>query len=410
MRSEGGLIERLERHYARLSPDRIGVAVSGGSDSLALLHAAQACGVGVEAVTVDHGLRPEAADEARHVGTICRGLGVPLTVLRWDGWDGKGNLQDQARRTRYTMIADWARGRGLPSVALGHTMDDQAETFLMRLARESGVDGLARMRGTFERAGQRFDRPFLFDRREDLRAYLSGKAVRWIDDPSNEDPAFERVRARRTLAALEPLGIGAGTLFGVSGALRDASDALSRAAADFARAKVRSAGGDLVFDRSELRRQPDEIRRRLLAQGLRFVASAGYPPRRHALEDVLFHVMAGTNTTLHGCRVMVSDMTVRITREHAAVATLCAPTDALWDGRWRLEGPHAAGLEIRALGEAVRDCPGWRETGLPRATLLASPAVWQGGTLIAAPVAGLENGWSAVAPGSADFAAFLIAH
>ena len=72
---------------------------------------------------------------------ICAGLGVPHQTLRWEGWDGKGTLQAEARRTRYGLIADWARGRGLPSVALGHTRDDQAETFLMRLSREAGVDG-----------------------------------------------------------------------------------------------------------------------------------------------------------------------------------------------------------------------------------------------------------------------------
>jgi tRNA(Ile)-lysidine synthase len=108
--------------------------------------------------------------------------------------------------------------------------------------------------------------------------------------------------------------------------------------------------------------------------------------------------------------VTVSDMTVRVAREHAAVAGLRGPTDAPWDRRWHLAGPHAPDLELRALGEAVRDCPDWRATGLPRATLLASPAVWRGAALVAAPVAGLANGWTADTGGAADFAAFLISH
>jgi tRNA(Ile)-lysidine synthase len=410
VRSEAGLVERLRSHYERLAPARIGVAVSGGSDSLALLHAARAWGVGVEAVTVDHGLRPEAAAEAAQVGAFCQALGVPHTVLRWEGWDGKGNLQDQARQNRYALIAGWSRARGLPSVALGHTMDDQAETLLMRLAREAGVEGLASMRLVFERDGARFDRPVLFDRRADLRAYLETRGVRWIEDPSNEDESFGRVRARRALAALAPIGIGAEELFRVALNLRDASDALGRMAADVAKAKVRSAGGDLIFDRAALRLQPAEIVRRLLGHALMFVGSAAYPPRREPLEGVVARIESGGNTTLHGCLVMVSDMTVRITREHAAVAGLRAPTEALWDGRWRISGPHAPGLELRALGEAVVDCPAWRETGLPRATLLASPAVWRGTELVAAPVAGMAQGWTAEAPGAADFAAFLISH
>lgn len=410
MRSEGGLVERLRSHYERLKPDRIGVAVSGGSDSLALLHAAVAWGVGVEAVTVDHALRPEAAAEAAQVARICARLGVAHTTLRWEGWDGRGNLQDQARQNRYALIAGWARARGLPSVALGHTMDDQAETLLMRLGREAGVEGLASMRLVFEREGARFDRPFLFDRRADLRAYLEARGVAWVDDPSNEDDGFARVRARRALAVLGPLGIGTEELFRVALNLRDASDALGQAAADFARDKARSAGGDLIFDRTALRRQPAEIVRRLLGHGLMFVGQAGYPPRREPLERLFAQVTAGGNTTLHGCLVMVSDMTVRIAREHAAVARLSGPTDAPWDGRWRLTGPHAPGLEVRALGEAVRECPEWRGSGLPRATLLASPAVWEGARLVAAPVAGMGMGWVAEVGGAADFAAFLIAH
>jgi tRNA(Ile)-lysidine synthase len=411
VRSEGGLVERLRSHYDQLKPDRIGVAVSGGSDSLALLHAAHAWGaVEVEAVTVDHGLRPEAAEEAAHVGAICRGLGVPHTVLRWEGWDGKGNLQDQARQNRYALIAGWARERRLPSVALGHTMDDQAETVLMRLARAAGVEGLASMRIVFERDGARFDRPFLLDRRQDLRAYLGAQGVSWVEDPSNEDESFARVKARRAMEALAPLGLGAEELFRVALNLRDASDALGQMASDFARAKVRTAGGDLIFDRTALRRQPAEIARRLVGHALMFVASADYPPRREPLETVMEQLRTTGNTTLHGCLVTVSDMTMRIAREHAAVAKLRGPTNAIWDRRWHLTGPHAADLHLRALGEAVRACPAWRETGLPRATLMASPSVWRGEVLVAAPVAGMANGWTAEAPGVRDFARALISH
>jgi tRNA(Ile)-lysidine synthase len=410
VRSEGGLVERLRSHYAKLNPDRIGVAVSGGSDSLALLHAARAWGVDVEAVTVDHGLRPESADEAAYVGEVCRGLGVTHTVLGWQGWDGKGNLQDQARQNRYALIAHWAEARRLPSVALGHTMDDQAETLLMRLVREAGVEGLASMRLVFEREGARFDRPLLFDRRADLRAYLTSLGVRWVEDPSNEDESYGRVRARRALEALGPLGIGTEALFRVALNLRDASDALGQVASDFARARVKAAGGDLIFDRTALRRQPAEIVRRLIGHALMFVASTGYPPRREPLDGVMEHLRAAGSLTLHGCLVTVTDMTVRIAREHAAVSALRGPTNAVWDQRWRLTGPHETGLEVRALGEAVRECPDWRSTGLPRATLLASPAVWRGDVLVAAPVAGMGNGWTAVGPGAADFAAALISH
>ena len=126
--------------------------------------------------------------------------------------------------------------------------------------------------------------------------------------------------------------------------------------------------------------------------------------------DLAGAIRDGRDRTLHGCRVLTSENEVRITREVAAVRDTITPTHALWDGRWRFDGPHAQGLEVRVLGASVADCPDWRATGLPRETLLASPAVWDGETLIAAPVAGLANGWRAEVPGLESFRARLIAH
>ena len=115
----------------------MGLAVSGGGDSMAMLHLAAASGLPVRVVTVDHGLRAGAAAEATEVGRICAGLGLPHEVLRWH-WDGCGNLQDAARRGRRAVMADWAQRVGVGAVALAHTQDDVAETFLMRLARGAG--------------------------------------------------------------------------------------------------------------------------------------------------------------------------------------------------------------------------------------------------------------------------------
>ena len=117
-----------------------------------MLYLAVEAGCDVAVATVDHGLRPEAAAEAAEVAAICAGLGVPHEILHWH-WDGAGNLQDAARRGRMALLADWARRRGLRTVALGHTEDDIAETFLMRLARDAGVDGLAAMAARREVAG-----------------------------------------------------------------------------------------------------------------------------------------------------------------------------------------------------------------------------------------------------------------
>ena len=412
MKPSDPLAAAIEEFYARRRPERLGVAVSGGSDSLALLHLLHDWG-GAElfAVTVNHGLRPEAASEALHVEKICAGLGIPHTILEWKGWDGRGNLQDQARRTRYAMIAEWGRGLSLDAVALGHTMDDQAETLVMRLARSAGVDGLSGMDPRVTRHGVEFHRPLLvFSRRKDLQALLDDRGVRWVDDPSNEDESFERVRARKAMALLAPLGIDSESLSDTALHMRSARRALDWFTREIALEIGQVVAGDVIFDRAALRRPPDEIMRRLLAGALQWVASADYPPRSEPMIRAEIAVARKENTTLHGCRVLVSDMTVRITREQAAVANLRSPTTELWDNRWTLDGPHAPELEVRALGEAVKDCPGWRETRLPRATLLASPAIWRGDSLVAAPVAGLAEGWSAETGDIDGFASFLISH
>ncbi len=215
----------INAHFLGNLPERLGVAVSGGSDSLALLvllHEMRGAG-GPElfAVTVDHGLRAESAAEAAEVARICAELGVVHDTLNWAGWDGQGNLPDQARRARYGLMDKWAQGRDICDIALGHTANDQAETFLMRLSREAGVDGLSAMAGTWLAGGTTFHRPLLQAGREALKDVLREKGLGWAEDPSNEDVAYARARARQALAELEPLGI---TIAGLSSVARHMSD------------------------------------------------------------------------------------------------------------------------------------------------------------------------------------------
>ncbi|GAA0289874.1 tRNA lysidine(34) synthetase TilS [Rhodovulum strictum] len=372
----------------------LGVAVSGGGDSVALLLAL--AGRRVHAVTVDHGLRPGAAAEAQFVAGICARLGLRHDTLRWQGWDGQGNLQDSARRARYRLIADWAAAQGIGRVALGHTRDDQAETVLMRLARGAGVDGLSAMAPRRESLGVTWLRPLLGLSRADLRAYLAERGQGWIEDPSNEDARFDRVQARRTLAALAPLGITAEGLAETAARMGTARAALEAATLEAAGRVAREDRGDVVLSRAGLDALQGEIARRLLVASLCWVASSEYPPRAEALAETLAALGSAPRATLHGCLIARETDDLRIGREPAALAGTVAPAGALWDGRWWLDGPAEPGLEIRALGEGgLAACPDWRATGLPRASLLAAPAVWRGAHLVAAPLAGLCNGWQA---------------
>lgn len=407
--SSARLIDRIDGAFGgEKRPDKIGIAVSGGSDSLALLYLLHDWGqVPLTAATVNHGLRPEAAGEAEAVAKVCESLGIPHQTLEWQGWDGKGNLQAQARQNRYSLLAEWAEAQGCDTVVLGHTMDDQAETFLMRLSRASGIDALSGMDARIWRQDQRFDRPLLGVRRQELRDYLTAKGIDWIEDPSNEDDRFDRVKARKALAQLEDIGLTPEDITHSMINLSLAAMELRGRAHEIALKICKEPGGDILFDRAGLRRLNPDMRHRMVSKALMFISSEPYPPRRDAMYDVEAAIIDGRNHTLHGCLILISDMTVRVTREFKPVERLTSATDAPWDTRWVLDGPHAPDLEVRALGEAVKDTP-WRDTGMPRQSLLASPAIWHGNTLVAAPVAGLAEGWTAKATGRGKFTEFLL--
>lgn len=369
----------------------LGLAVSGGGDSVALLHLAVGAGCPVAVATVDHGLRAEAAEEAAMVARSCAALGVPHETLHWR-WDGRGNLPDAARRGRTALLAGWAKARGLSAVALGHTRDDVAETLLMRLDRDAGVDGLAAMSARREVQGVAFIRPLLAVGRGELRDWLSARGIDWADDPTNTDMRYTRARTRARLAEQG----GAEGLAALAQGWRLLRDALEAQAARFVRHAVRIDRGDVLVDRAAFADAPEETRRRVVLAALRWLASADYGPRGPALSRFLASLTEGRPSALAGCRALIQGPTLRLTREARSVATSETPLGSLWDGRWHVEGPEIKDLTVRFTGEdGLRLCPDWRATGIPRAALIAAPAVWRGGDLVAAPLAGKGAGWRA---------------
>ncbi|AFL53721.1 tRNA(Ile)-lysidine synthase [Sinorhizobium fredii] len=192
-----------------IKPSRILVAISGGSDSKGLLVALHAAleatefnGFSLVACTVDHALRPQSADEAVAVGAFCAGLGIPHRICRWQGDKPLAGIQAAARRSRYGLLADAAAFFGADCIVTGHTRDDQNETITMRGARGQGQgQGSAGMAAAML-YGRRIWvlRPFLYVGRADIRAFLEARGIGWLDDPSNENPVFERVRVRASLA------------------------------------------------------------------------------------------------------------------------------------------------------------------------------------------------------------------
>ncbi|WP_166417349.1 tRNA lysidine(34) synthetase TilS [Cochlodiniinecator piscidefendens] len=387
------LKNKLGASLAGLPSGRLGVAVSGGSDSLALLYlAARSCPTGsVVAATVDHGLRPEARQEAAFVADHCAKLGVPHEILNWSDWNGTGNLQSSARDARYRLLAEWAQALDVKAVMLGHTQDDQAETVLMRLGRSAGVDGLCAMEPEISRYEMVFLRPLLSVRRAELQGYLRADACEWTSDPSNEDRAYHRVNLRKSMPQLEALGLTVDALSTVAMNMQSVRRALNSSTENAARAYARVHDGDVLFDKNGFWELSDEIRRRLLVHAMCWVSKTTYAPRQSSVDQIVRMLSAGNDATLHGCVIRQKGGVIVVSREYQRVKHIESLLGEVWDHRWKVSGPKIDGAKIAALGETgLRACPDWRETGVSRQSLLASPAVWQNDVLIAAPLAGFN--------------------
>ncbi|WP_299943692.1 tRNA lysidine(34) synthetase TilS [uncultured Ruegeria sp.] len=397
-------------------PNRLGVAVSGGSDSTALMRLladiAQQEQIELFAATVDHGLRSESASEALTVAALAQHWGIPHETLKWQGWDRKGNLQDQARRARYRLLAEWAETNALQAIALGHTADDQAETVLMRLGRAAGVSGLSAMSGIRAEGGITLLRPLLAVTRSRLRDYLTAQSVSWIDDPSNQDQRFDRIKARQALSGLDQIGITPQTLARVAENMGQAREALAQFTQESALRHLKAIDGDLCVDREGFGTLPEEIRRRLVVASVSWIAGGEYPPRHKAVDQVLDALSSAQTATLGGCIFIPDGKNTRICRELNAVSDEIAQPGMPWDRRWIVTGPKTEDAEIRALGEdGILQLENWRSAGKPRAALLSTPAVWTGDLVVAAPVAGFANQWRAeMLLERSDFAAVILSH
>ena len=345
----------------------ITLAVSGGGDSMALMHLAahwaEAHAVQCHVVTIDHGLRSGSASEARFVAQAAAELGLSHDTLCWAGWSGQGNLQDQARQARYRLLDD-ARGAS-QLVLMGHTLDDQAETFLMRLKRGSGVDGLAGIplcrfvSSEAQEDGYWVLRPLLGISRQALREYLDENKVRWVEDPSNQDTNYERIQMRQLISDISEGGLSASVLAETAARMGQAKEALDQQVRRLARDLGQEHHGDMTLDLQALLEEPTEVSDRLIAAVLCWVSSNPYRPRYAALRRCLQAVAEGAAQSLHGCVLYPCKGQLRITREYQAVAdvSVAASAKALWDGRWRLRfaqpaPPEAAGWYVRPLGEA----------------------------------------------------------
>jgi tRNA(Ile)-lysidine synthase len=353
---------------------RVAVAVSGGSDSMAMLRLLnewallQSPRIETIVLTVDHGLRNASALEAQQVAQWCAALGISHHKLRWEGDKPITGIQARARQARYDLMSAWCASHQVSALLTGHTADDQAETVMMRQMRTDSAKSLVGIWPEREWNGIRVLRPMLSLRRENLRFYLRDISQNWIDDPSNDDMRFERVRVRQSLA---------GRLNGFCG---DAGVAFATVQKNSVAAKVWCERyfvvhktGFVTVPRSELELLPPEIGDDVVLRFLRLCGSDPSPERLKRMSLLAWLMAAGCNRRVLGGAVFVKQQNrILVGREPGRINTAPSPIpeagEIVWDGRFRVVGPvGAAVVPVAVLSKLTRrkDIPAFIQAGLP---------------------------------------------
>jgi tRNA(Ile)-lysidine synthase len=293
------------------------IAVSGGGDSLALMHLLRgfASEKGLAApivLNVDHGLRKSSSQEARKVAAWAKQAGLTAHILTWRGKKPASGIEAAAREARYRLMGAWLAKHKIATLFVGHNQDDQAETFLLRLARGSGLDGLAGMRSHAPWPVPGFPnlslaRPLLDLGRDQLRAYLKNLRRAWLDDPMNEDTGFDRVKIRKMRDALTEAGLSPARIAAAASHLARARESLEvMTQAVLLRAARKLEDGRVLLDPAALAAAPREVGLRTLASVLMAVGGQAYRPRFESLERLFDRIAGpgiGAGTTLHGCHI-----------------------------------------------------------------------------------------------------------
>ncbi|MSO98839.1 MAG: tRNA lysidine(34) synthetase TilS [Rhodospirillaceae bacterium] len=400
---------------------RIAVAVSGGADSMALVlladQWARARSCQLTALTVDHHLRPESASEAKSVAQWLSARGIAHEILIWDEGEKLRHLtrsaQDAARVARLDLLTAWCRTNGYEHILLAHHADDQVETFFMRLARGSGLQGLGGMDAITRYRGVTLLRPLLSFAKSDLIATCQAFGQSWIDDPSNQNSKYTRTRFRKSRALLESEGLTRERILSTMAHLQRARVALnSHVRALHNDACVWSDFGAATLSARRFLAAPEDVSLRLLSDVLRSAGGQTYGPRFDSLQRLHAKLRNGqVNTvTLHGCCIARSGDAVTVCREPSAIGeavTLKAGLSVLWDGRFEITYSGAQLTSLRVRPYRPEDKRAWLAAGeavalseIPSRIRRSLPVIEDDDGLVAMPHADLwrsDSGQLAVA-------------
>ena len=339
------MIEKIVRNFAGLKLRSCGIAVSGGSDSMALFHMLtdweSSNKPEIIVASIDHGLRSESKSEVEFVKKACEMKKVEHFSLAPTTHLSKmpGNLQDNARSARYKLLRNWAIAKNLQCILLGHTLDDQEENLLIRFFRGSGVDGLVSMEEMVPRNEILWIRPLLKFRKEDLRNYLRNKNYSWVDDPSNHDDKYKRVKIRKLLKQLKSNNLITPNFVKTADHMLRASK-LSREVAISNSKTLLSFNdvGQISFQVEKFSQLFEDSQYRILAGILSWFSGRFYKPRFSQLENMynkIFNVnMKGF--TLGGTVFKKKNGIVTVTRELGSIEEnfLVKNKKFIWDNRW----------------------------------------------------------------------------
>jgi tRNA(Ile)-lysidine synthase len=362
----------LNKIFTRLQGlSRVALAVSGGSDSMALLRMVQEWApptLSVHVLTVDHGLRKAAAEEALQVHRWCGVLGLQHETLQWRSENVTSAIQAKARQARYDLMTGWCLANHVEVLLTAHTADDQAETVLMRSLRTSTAKSLAGIWPERDWNGVRVLRPLIELRRVDLRAYLKQCGQAWVEDPSNEDTRFERVRLRRVLAG-ETRGLAARAYVAQQVSRQHASDADTWCHAYVDRHELGFARFPIVTFNLVDREVQDEI----LLKVMSWIGGTGHPElqERYGLLSWLAN-QEGSRRALGGLIFVKRARDVLVGREPGRISSVVTMIpesgEVVWDNRFRVTGPMGASVIATAGLKSVtrrKDIPAFIQAGLP---------------------------------------------
>lgn len=406
---------RFAKALARLSPHdgltsaRLAIAVSGGPDSMALAFCvarwrAETPGPAPIALIVDHGLRPESAQEAADTAGRLSALGIDSRILRWNHASLSPRMHETARRARYKLLEEACLSLDCTELLLAHHADDQAETILMRLAKGSGPAGLAGISAQSRYNDLRLLRPFLAVPgigKAELIATCAAAGIAFAADPSNLSDKYARGRLRRLQPLLAAEGFSREALLLVGQRAAEAEEALAATVAAFLKNHARLIpGGAVRIDLSPLRAAPRGLSLRVLAAAMDFIHHGDHPPPYAAMSDLCAAVLAeGAEgaRSLAGCLVSTAPTALTILREPSSIRASVpfAPGQSrLWDERWLVaarpdfalpDGCVLAPLTAAGRAAVKRHSP-YLTHKVPQGRIRAAlPGLWRNQELIAIP-------------------------